>query len=79
MAANIVGVGKAIPQKVVTNRDLEKLVDTSDEWIVDRTGIRERRQATADESTASLGAQAAKMALNSAGLEADTFIGNQKF
>ena len=49
MTARIVGVGKAVPRKVLTNRDLEQIVETSDEWIVDRTGIRERRQASDDE------------------------------
>ncbi len=72
MAARIVGVGKAVPRKVLTNRDLEQIVETTDEWIVDRTGIRERRQAGEDEGTASLGAEAATMALQTAGLDADT-------
>ena len=72
MTARIVGVGKAVPKKVLTNRDLEEIVETSDEWIVDRTGIRERRQASDEEGTASLGAEAATMALRTAGLDADT-------
>ena len=71
MTAKIVGVGKALPRKVLTNHDLEQLVDTSDEWIVDRTGIHERRQASDDEGTASLGAEAATMALQTAGVDAD--------
>ena len=49
MAARIVGVGKYLPAKVLTNADLERMVETSDEWIVDRTGIRERRIAADDE------------------------------
>ena len=68
MAARIVGVGKYVPEKVLTNADLERMVETSDEWIVDRTGIRERRLAAADESSATMGAAAARMALKTAGL-----------
>ena len=68
MAARIVGVGKYVPEKVLTNADLERMVETSDEWIVDRTGIRERRLAAADESSATMGAAAAGMALKTAGL-----------
>ncbi|MGE0688592.1 MAG: beta-ketoacyl-ACP synthase III, partial [Dehalococcoidia bacterium] len=71
MTARIVGVGKALPDNVLTNEDLEKMVDTNDEWIVERTGIRERRIAAADEGTATLGAKAAQMALDTAGLTAD--------
>ena len=58
MAARIVGVGKHLPSKVLTNADLERMVDTNDQWIVDRTGIRERRIAADDETTSSLGAEA---------------------
>ncbi|MDH3404927.1 MAG: 3-oxoacyl-ACP synthase, partial [Acidobacteriota bacterium] len=50
MRARIVGTGMAVPERVVTNADLEKLVDTTDEWIVTRTGIRERRMAAPDEA-----------------------------
>ncbi len=49
MAARIVGVGKSLPEKVLTNAEIERMVETSDEWIVDRTGIRERRIAAAHE------------------------------
>jgi hypothetical protein len=56
---------------VLTNHDLERIVDTSDEWIVSRTGIRERRVAAADETTASMAAVASKRALATAGLDAD--------
>jgi 3-oxoacyl-[acyl-carrier-protein] synthase-3 len=71
MAARIVGVGKYLPSKVLTNADLERMVETSDEWIVERTGIRERRIAAEDETTATMGANAARMALDTAGLTAD--------
>jgi 3-oxoacyl-[acyl-carrier-protein] synthase-3 len=71
MAARIVGVGKYLPAKVLTNADLEKMVETSDEWITERTGIRERRIAAEDESAATMGTQAARMALETAKLQAD--------
>lgn len=71
MGARIAGIGKALPAKVLTNKDLERLVETSDEWIVERTGIRERRVAAADETSATLGADAARMALETAGVTAD--------
>ncbi len=69
MPARIAGVGKYLPRRVLTNADLEKMVETSDQWIVDRTGIRERRIAADDETAATLGAEAARMALKTAGLE----------
>jgi 3-oxoacyl-[acyl-carrier-protein] synthase-3 len=71
MAARIVGVGKYLPSKVLTNADLERMVETNDEWIVERTGIRERRIAADDETTSSLGAEASRMALETAGLTPD--------
>jgi 3-oxoacyl-[acyl-carrier-protein] synthase-3 len=67
-AATIVGHGVAIPEGRLTNRDLEARVDTSDAWIVERTGIRERRIAGPDESTATLAVTAAAAAIKSAGL-----------
>ena len=70
MAARIVGVGKHLPQRVLSNQDLERMVETSDQWIVDRTGIRERRIAAEGESAATLGAEAARMALRTAALDA---------
>lgn len=66
--AHIVGWGKYIPEKVMTNHDLQRIVDTSDEWITSRTGIRERRIAAEDESTATMGLAAAKDALEMAGV-----------
>jgi 3-oxoacyl-[acyl-carrier-protein] synthase-3 len=71
MPARIVGVGKYLPARVLTNADLERMVETSNEWIVDRTGIRERRIAADDETTSSMGTAAARMALQTAGLQAD--------
>ena len=68
--ATITGVGAYLPERRLTNIDLEALVDTSDEWIASRTGIRERRVAGEGETTASLGAEAARAALADAGLEA---------
>ena len=61
--AHITGWGMAVPDKVLTNDDLAKMVDTNDEWIVSRTGIRERRIAGPDQSTASLASDAAMRAL----------------
>ncbi|HXG40845.1 MAG TPA: beta-ketoacyl-ACP synthase III [Candidatus Limnocylindrales bacterium] len=69
--AHITGWGMYVPRQVLTNRDLERIVDTSDEWIVTRTGIRERRIAAADETTASMGAVAGRRAIAVAGLDPD--------
>lgn len=66
--AHITGWGMAVPEKILTNKDLEKIVDTTDEWIVSRTGIRERRIASANETTASLASDAALRALEVANL-----------
>jgi len=65
----IIGLGSYVPKKVITNKELEKIVDTSDEWITTRTGIKERRIAASDESTSTLSFNAAKKALKEAGLE----------
>jgi 3-oxoacyl-[acyl-carrier-protein] synthase III len=64
----VVGVGSHVPDRVMTNDEIATMVDTSDEWINTRTGIRERRIAAAGESSAVLGAEAAKRALQSAGM-----------
>jgi len=64
----VVSTGIALPERVLTNSDLERMVDTSDEWIVTRTGIKERRISEPGISTSDLGAQAAAMALERAGL-----------
>ena len=70
-AAHITGWGRYAPSQVLTNRDLEAMVDTSDEWIVTRTGIRERRVAAAHETTASMAAVAGLRAIRTAGLDPD--------
>ena len=64
----IKGVGAYLPARKLTNFDLEKMVDTSDSWIVERTGIRERRIAADDETTGVLAICAAKEALSDANL-----------
>lgn len=68
MTAQIVGIGAYVPETIVTNDDLAKVVDTSDEWIVSRTGIRERR-ISKHEGTSELAAEAAKRALEAAGVK----------
>ena len=68
MAAHITGVGAYLPARVLTNHDLERMVETSDEWIRTRTGIRERRIAAEDEHTSDLAAAAAREALADAGI-----------
>ncbi len=67
-AAHITGVGAYLPARVLTNHDLERMVETSDEWIRTRTGIRERRIAAEDEHTSDLAAAAAREALADAGI-----------
>ena len=62
-------IGAYVPSKVLTNQDLEQMVDTSDEWITKRTGIKERRIANKDESTSYMGSEAAKIAIKRANLE----------
>lgn len=71
MAAGLVGIGRYVPEKIVTNADLEKVMDTSDEWIRTRTGIEERRIAGDDENTSDLAFNAAEAALKDAGITAD--------
>lgn len=68
--AGVLGTGSALPDKVITNADLEKLVDTSDQWISERTGIRERRQAAPHETTSTLSVKASRKALAKAGIAA---------
>jgi 3-oxoacyl-[acyl-carrier-protein] synthase-3 len=67
--AAIIGVGAALPEKIVTNKDLTKIVDTSDEWIVSRTGIRERRVSDDKTSTGDLALNAAEKALKHANIK----------
>jgi 3-oxoacyl-[acyl-carrier-protein] synthase-3 len=68
--ARIIGTGSYVPERVLTNFDLEHLVDTSDQWIVERTGIRERRVAAPGEASSDMAAKAAQRALDMAGLKA---------
>jgi len=67
--SRILGTGSQLPEKVVTNHDLEKIMDTSDQWIRERTGICERRIAGDDESTATLGEAACRKALEAADVD----------
>jgi 3-oxoacyl-[acyl-carrier-protein] synthase-3 len=69
--AHVTGWGRYAPEHVLTNADLERMVDTSDEWIRTRTGIRERRVAAASETTASMGAVAGLRAIHTAGIQPD--------
>mgnify|MGYP003379512692 CR=1 FL=1 len=70
-SAGIIGTGWYVPEKVITNEDLEQMVDTSDEWIVERTGIHERRVARKEQPTSDLAERAARMALENAGVKAE--------
>ncbi|HKX76922.1 MAG TPA: beta-ketoacyl-ACP synthase III [Novosphingobium sp.] len=66
----LIGSGSALPRRAVGNEELSRMVDTSDEWIVERTGIHNRHIAADDETTSSLATDAARMALEAAGIEA---------
>ncbi|MBQ8592177.1 MAG: ketoacyl-ACP synthase III [Lachnospiraceae bacterium] len=70
MTSRIIGTGSFVPETVVTNDDLSKIMDTSDEWIAGRTGIRERRLVK-EETTASMSAEAARRAMQNAGVTAE--------
>jgi 3-oxoacyl-[acyl-carrier-protein] synthase III len=70
-SCSITGVGSYVPEKILTNADLEKMVETSDEWITSRTGIKERRIAAADEFTSDLATKAALRAMKMAGVTAE--------
>jgi 3-oxoacyl-[acyl-carrier-protein] synthase III len=70
--SRIVGTGRGIPEKVLTNHDIEKLVDTSDAWIVERTGIRERRILDKSLATSDLAAEAGRKACEKAGIDPAT-------
>lgn len=69
--SRIIGTGSYLPEKVLTNADLEKMVETSDDWIVSRTGIRERRIAAEGQTTSDLALEASKKALDAAGVTKD--------
>lgn len=68
---SIIGTGSYVPDRVLTNADLEAMVETTDQWIIDRTGIRERRIAAEGEFTSHLAAAAARSAMENAGVTAD--------
>ncbi|MDF2876204.1 MAG: fabH [Sporomusa sp.] len=69
-SVGILGIGSYVPDKVITNHDLEKTIDTSDQWIVERTGIRERHVVSEGEATSDLATRAAEKALADAGVSA---------
>lgn len=71
MKAKIIGTGSYLPSRILSNTDLEKMVDTSDEWITTRTGMKERRIASVDEHTSFMGLEAAKKALEAAAIHPD--------
>lgn len=71
MNAGIIGLGSYVPEKVLTNTDLEKVLDTTDEWIRTRTGIQERHIAAADENTSHMAIKAAEKAMQNAGITPD--------
>ncbi|MCT4585050.1 MAG: ketoacyl-ACP synthase III [Peptostreptococcaceae bacterium] len=70
-SAGIIGIGSYLPEKIMTNKDLEQIVDTNDEWIRTRTGIEKRRIATTQEATSDLSLEASKKALESANIQAE--------
>jgi 3-oxoacyl-[acyl-carrier-protein] synthase-3 len=69
MRSRVIGTGSAVPERVLANHDLENMVDTTDEWITTRTGIKERRIASSDDFTSTLATRAALNALEMAGIE----------
>ena len=68
---SIIGTGSYVPKKILTNNDLSQMVETDDEWITTRTGIKERRIAADDEYTSDMGAKAALSAMKQAGITGD--------
>lgn len=71
LPVGIIGSGKYVPERVLTNKELEQMVETNDEWIVTRTGIRERRLASAEQASSDLAYEAALKALDMAGITAE--------
>src|SRR5690606_2625073 len=69
--SRIIGTGSYLPERLVTNHDLAKTVDTSDEWITTRTGIRQRYLAADDQNTSDLALEASRRALDAAGVKVD--------
>jgi len=72
MYSRFIGTGSYFPSNVLTNADLEQMVDTTDEWITDRTGIRQRHIIGPDETAGTMGAEAAKVAIEHAGIDKST-------
>src|SRR3712207_5152795 len=70
-SVSIVGTGSYVPERVLTNDDLSRIVDTNDEWITTRTGIKERRIAAKDECTSDMAVIAARNAMEQAGVTAE--------
>lgn len=70
-SVGLIGIGSHVPDRILTNADLEQMVETSDEWIVSRTGIRERRVASKEEASSDLAVKASKKALAHAGISAE--------
>ena len=70
--SRIISTGSYLPERILSNFDLEKMVDTSDEWITERTGIKERRIASEDQAASDLAYEASRMALERAGLKAES-------
>ena len=73
-AVGILGIGHYVPEKTVTNFDMEKIVDTSDQWITERTGIKQRHFAAPEEATSDMSVIAAQRALEDAGVKPDFFL-----
>ncbi|MEC7885596.1 MAG: beta-ketoacyl-ACP synthase III [Pseudomonadota bacterium] len=71
MYSTIIGTGSYLPKKILTNKEMESMVDTTDEWIYERTGIRQRHIGSEEESTSYMGFEAAKEALKSANIKKD--------
>ncbi len=71
MGIRFLSTGAGLPEKIITNADLEKIVDTSDEWITERTGIKERRMLEESEATSDIALRAARQAIDTAGLQPD--------
>ena len=74
MFSKILSTGSYLPQHIRTNADLEKMVDTSDEWIVTRSGIRERRIAAPDETVSTMGFEAAQKAIEAANINPQEIV-----
>ena len=79
MKSKIISIGSYTPNNIVTNQDLEKRVDTTDEWIVSRTGIKERPIADDSQATSDLAYEAAKIAVESAKIDKNAFQNRGRF